>query len=405
MQTWVVRVHKQHAMDREIPSSSVLRVGTEIHKQTPFCMQHGGMRVTEYLLQHLQDIAIKESMGRPKKNELVNKFNAALHNHGVSYTIKQKKPEKGQKTGGWYDAKLNGSQALAVTARASYKSPAGERVGWLWDMWKGDHVRDAGPGSWLETLAGTFEQWHEVLMEGRMLKPSPSVVQGFGAKCRTLFRYAPRLDGVAPWSPGRTRPATPFPRCSRVTYERKCWEVLTEPLGDVGAASRRVRLQFTDEGLSYYLHALALHGGELMEHLGSLGKYMNEGMEHHHKHTWILYDHTGKGGTQGNPWVCKTEDGKFDRTGKRRTIQKQFVTAAVMTRQSRVLFNRLYHTWDSQVWHSIGLRRPEADEVRAATTLPPRARAFPPPPLRLMSIAASGAERSITLFSRTKERK
>jgi hypothetical protein len=101
----------------------------------------------------------------------------------------------------------------------------------------------------------------------------------------------------------------------------------------------------TDEKLSYYLHMLACHGGEFMLALGSLGRYMNEGMEHHHKITWLLVDHTPKGAAVGNPYDTKLASGKFDRTkGRQYTHLAVNPTKSVMKRQWRVFFNKHHRT-------------------------------------------------------------
>jgi hypothetical protein len=123
------------------------------------------------------------------------------------------------------------------------------------------------------------------------------------------------------------------------------------------------RMFNTDEKLSYYLHMLSSHGGEFMLALGSLGRYMNEGMEHHHKITWLLYDHTPKGGAPGNPYATKLENGQFDKTkGKTYTHLNHAPTKSVMKRQWRVFFNRHYRTWDSTVLAAANLEPPRKGE-------------------------------------------
>jgi hypothetical protein len=54
-----------------------------------------------------------------------------------------------------------------------------------------------------------------------------------------------------------------------------------------------------DGKLPYYLHTMACHGGEYMLFLGSLGKYMNEGLEHNHKITWKYWEFSPRGGAPG----------------------------------------------------------------------------------------------------------
>jgi len=99
---------------------------------------------------------------------------------------------------------------------------------------------------------------------------------------------------------------------------------------------------------------------------------MNEGMENHHKITWRLYDHTARGGCQGNPWTKKTADGKrYIKDGTKRAFVAKAVTEEVMKRQARVLFNILNKSWDKAVWLKAGLQPPARDEVSRA---PPRRR-------------------------------
>ena len=127
--------------------------------------------------------------------------------------------------------------------------------------------------------------------------------------------------------------------------------------------SRMARMFNTDEKLSYYLHTLACHGGEFMLALGSLGRYMNEGMEHHHKITWLLYDHSPKGGAPGNPYSTKLENGQFDKTkGKTYTHLIHAPTKSVMKRQWRVFFNRHHRSWDSMVLQGANLELPQKGE-------------------------------------------
>jgi hypothetical protein len=101
-----------------------------------------------------------------------------------------------------------------------------------------------------------------------------------------------------------------------------------------------------------------------MKHLGSLGRFMNEGMEHHHKETWRLYDHTARGGTQGNLYIAKLEDGsgKYDKGGGKRTSTRDVdVTEAIMRRQSLQVFERYHRSWDAAVWEKGGCEKPADD--------------------------------------------
>ncbi len=94
--------------------------------------------------------------------------------------------------------------------------------------------------------------------------------------------------------------------------------------------------------------------------LGSLGKHMNEAVEHHHKESWIRVGHTFKGGAPGNPFAVKLEDGHFLKTeGQQYEHEKESVTQAVMQAQSRIFFEQFAHTWDDEVWENCGMQKPK----------------------------------------------
>lgn len=224
----LLRVHKQHPMDRELPNTAVLAgLGVKVHLDTPLCMEHAGQRVSEYLFKHIQDIVINEGGNTvSKQRPVVNRLNAALFKHGANYCINFR-PAKDGVPEGWHAVKFNGKVALSVTAKASYWSEHQQRkVGWLHDMW-GDTPKAAGSDarglSWLAKMAAVWEQWNNVLLEGRTLEPSPDVVEGFGAKCRTLYRYAPQARlprcAVVRRPPPRAHHRWPTPirrrRCTR----------------------------------------------------------------------------------------------------------------------------------------------------------------------------------------------
>jgi hypothetical protein len=99
---------------------------------------------------------------------------------------------------------------------------------------------------------------------------------------------------------------------------------------------RLIRCEWTDEKLSYYLHALWAHGGQFMRALKSLGLYMLEGMENNHKATARLQEHTTKGGG----------------------VLRESVSEGVMKQQRRLLFNKVHEHWDNLTWERANVTRP-----------------------------------------------
>ncbi|KAK3281317.1 hypothetical protein CYMTET_10888 [Cymbomonas tetramitiformis] len=155
-----------------------------------------------------------------------------------------------------------------------------------------------------------WEQWWNILEIARNLEPSDKDRQNFGPSCRTFFRTAMCVN--------------------------------------------------TDEGLAYYLHTLAAHGGEYML-LCVLGKCMNEALEAHHLTSWRLVGLTFKGGRPGNPFtVIKGEDGKFDNTSElQHEHTTQLVTETVLQAQNRLLFPKVAYDLDAAVWEGKGYMQPE----------------------------------------------
>jgi len=120
-----------------------------------------------------------------------------------------------------------------------------------------------------------------------------------------------------------------------------------------------VRLNYTSENLSYYLHTLACHGGEYMLHLKSLGKWMNEGVEHHHKLSWRLMDRSFRGGAAGNPYSVKTEDGKFVKDqGPVYKHECKDMSESLLEEQSRLMYVEFSPTWDPTLWEHWKLEKP-----------------------------------------------
>ena len=120
----------------------------------------------------------------------------------------------------------------------------------------------------------------------------------------------------------------------------------------------------TDEKLSFYLHALAGHGGQYMRALGSLGRYMNEGVECNHKDTWQKYQHTSKGGGGGRRAGKPVE-------GERRTLVPKSgprVTRQVMKLQSTQLLDDLKDTWDKRTWEKAGVAPPTEGQCNTEFT-------------------------------------
>lgn len=122
---------------------------------------------------------------------------------------------------------------------------------------------------------------------------------------------------------------------------------------------RLVRMNATDEKLAYYLHTLAMHGGEYMKALKSLGKHMNEAVEHHHKESWRLMDHTFRGGAAGNPHSVKAEDGTFIKNeGMAYHHQSTDMAEALMVEQSRQMYFELAGSWHKTLWEKWGMQKP-----------------------------------------------
>jgi hypothetical protein len=129
---------------------------------------------------------------------------------------------------------------------------------------------------------------------------------------------------------------------------------------------RLVRMNATCEKLAYYIHALAMHGGQYMQALKSLGKHMNEGVENHHKDSWVLMDHTFRGGAAGNPYAVKAEDGSFVKTeGAAYTHQTTTMSEALMVEQSRLMYFEFWKSWDVSMWEERGLKKPDEEDFNS----------------------------------------
>ena len=85
-----LRVHKVHAMDRQLPPEALLQVA---HERCPFCMEHCVQRVVECFLRHLQSKVINEAQPSKSRSRAthddqkaaVDRLNQAFYNHGCSY--------------------------------------------------------------------------------------------------------------------------------------------------------------------------------------------------------------------------------------------------------------------------------------------------------------------------------
>jgi hypothetical protein len=122
----------------------------------------------------------------------------------------------------------------------------------------------------------------------------------------------------------------------------------------------------TDEKLAYYLHTLAAHGGQYMKALKSLGKHMNEAVEHHHKESWRIMDHTFRGGAAGNPYSVKLEDGTFQKTGG--VVYHHTCTdmaESMMVEQSRQMYFELCGSWCKKLWEKWGLSKPVEGDFKS----------------------------------------
>jgi hypothetical protein len=136
---------------------------------------------------------------------------------------------------------------------------------------------------------------------------------------------------------------------------------------------RLVRMNATDERLAYYIHTLAMHGGQYMQVLKSLGKHMNEGVENHHKDSWVLMDLTFRGGTAGNPYAAKAEDGSFDKTaGPTYTHKTTSMSEALMVEQNRLIYFEFWQSWDETMWEENGLKKPDADSFKSVLSQAPQ---------------------------------
>ncbi|KAK3245415.1 hypothetical protein CYMTET_45018 [Cymbomonas tetramitiformis] len=142
-------------------------------------------------------------------------------------------------------------------------------------------------------------------------------------------------------------------------YDVKKGDTLASIAKAHGTFVKELRLNKADEGLAYYLHTLAAHGGEYMLFC-VLGKYMNEALEAHHLISWRLVGLTFKGGRPGNPFTVKGEDGKFDKTSElQHEHTTQLVTETVLQAQNRLLFPKVAYDLDTAVWEGKGYMQPE----------------------------------------------
>ena len=212
-----------------------------------------------------------------------------------------------EKKNAFHEPSCDGNNAKALAKAASYDEvqirPDGKEVtvrkGWLHEYFKDEQ------DPWLRGQVEVWRQWQAIVKDGRDAHPSPEAVRTFGHKTRRLFRLA--------------------------------------------------RMTMTDTKLSFYLHALAAHGGQYMRALGSLGRYMNEGVECNHKETWQLFMHTSKGGGGGR--IGNQQEG-----GERRTVRPPSVTEQVMKRQSWRIFDELKDLWDELTYTTAGVRKPSEGE-------------------------------------------
>ncbi|KAK3250636.1 hypothetical protein CYMTET_39993 [Cymbomonas tetramitiformis] len=161
-----------------------------------------------------------------------------------------------------------------------------------------------------EAILALFQEWKDIYEVGRKLCPSASEMADFGKRCRTFFRC--------------------------------------------------VRMAYTDENIAMYLHAVGCHAGDYMR-VEPLGKHMNEHLEAHHIITWQYYRHGFRGGTPGNPYAVKNEDGTFKGGERTHTHQSQNVCKSILETQNRLLFLDIAKDWDESVWSAVGLTKPPED--------------------------------------------
>ncbi|KAK3270087.1 hypothetical protein CYMTET_21501 [Cymbomonas tetramitiformis] len=160
-------------------------------------------------------------------------------------------------------------------------------------------IDDRGP------VADLWQQWELIFEVGRKMEPTSQEKKDFGPRCRQFFR------------------------CCKMLY--------------------------TDEGLAWYIHHLAAHGGEYMLRR-PLGKDMNEALEAHHLTSWQMAGHVFQGRRPGNPFCVKCEDGSFIKTEEPAYEHNTLtVTESVMQTQLRLFLDKHKEDWDPSVWTSQGL--------------------------------------------------
>ncbi|KAK3259271.1 hypothetical protein CYMTET_11327 [Cymbomonas tetramitiformis] len=161
-------------------------------------------------------------------------------------------------------------------------------------------------------ILNLWKQWERIFEIGRKMEPTAKEKQDFEPLCRQFFR------------------------CCRMLY--------------------------TDEGLSWYVHHLAQHGGEYIRRR-ALGKDMNEALEAHHQTSWQMAGHVFHGLKPGNPYCVKCEDGTFDKSsGPVYDREKVTITESVMQTQYRLFFDKFKKDWDPSVWTSVNLPVPESNQ-------------------------------------------
>ncbi|GAQ79382.1 hypothetical protein KFL_000290320 [Klebsormidium nitens] len=126
----------------------------------------------------------------------------------------------------------------------------------------------------------------------------------------------------------------------------------------------RVVTTLDDAHFSYYMHTNSFHGPDFLVTLLSLEKWMQEGAEAQHLIADLIYRMSFKGGTPGQVYTKKNEDGTYNKTDGRQTDQKsQVFTLYLMQRCNRLLYYTFGPFWDPNIVmdarHKVHARRLE----------------------------------------------
>eukprot|EP00898_Chlorokybus_atmophyticus_P006330 jgi/Chlat1/6699/Chrsp5S06984 len=245
------------------------------------------------LLSVLQACIVRRT-SRVDGQSAVHVFNNILQDLGVTFQIK-----KQDKENGWKKVSLDGAVARKLL-KLAHPSDASRQADL--DLQPDPaYVDPTASVPWLDKFAPS-KQWktiwqllHRVNIIGRANTPTPLEIKAFGPLARRFYRLC----------------------CMKFTES------------DCG---------------SFYLHTVANHGGDYMRLLGSLGRYMNSGVEAHHRISTKSLLHSTFGGANG------TRSGPRDNNGMRVAMfhnkrDKPDEKLVVMRRQSRLLHDQYSQHW------------------------------------------------------------